>query len=143
MKKSIYQGSIEQRYKQQARQAKQRGIEWKFTFEAWLRMWEQSGVIHLRGKGTGKYVMARRGDVGPYSPENCFICPFEQNIRDGHKTSASTRVPSEKVLNARGWTLLKGSRKRPYQVTLCSKYIGSFATQAEAEAAYKKAQEAR
>lgn len=141
---NMYWRSIEQRYKQQARQAKHRGLEWLFTFETWMAMWQESGKLHLRGKGSGKYVMARRGDAGPYSPENCFICPFEQNIRDGHINAGNVARPKpRKERSARGWTFVARAKSRPYQVMLGNKYIGSYATQAEAEAAYKEAREAK
>lgn len=144
MKKETYANSLECKYRQQARQASQRGLGWFFTFETWLHMWEASGKLHLRGKGAGKYVMARRGDVGPYSPENCFICPFEQNIRDGHKNAGRIASnPEKKVRTARGWTYVARSKKRPYQVMLGDKYVGSYATQEEAEGAFKGACEAR
>lgn len=145
MKRDRYKNSVEERYKQQARQAKHRGIEWQFTFESWMQLWNESGKFHLRGKGTGKYVMARRGDLGPYSPDNCFICPFEQNVRDGHISCGNVARPKpKKERAARGWTYLKNrANTRPYQVVLGDKYIGCYATQAEAEAAFKEAREAK
>ena len=136
MKVYRYGALLEERYKQQARQAKQRGLGWEFTFETWHQMWLDSGKLHLRGKGSGKFVMARRGDIGPYSPSNCFICPFEQNISDGVKGKRrGPPKPPKPLREVRGWTFRVGHRK-PYQVMLGAKYIGVFATQEEAESAY-------
>jgi hypothetical protein len=120
-----------ERFKQQRRRATARGIGWQLSFEQWLGLWLASGKWHLRGSGSDKFVMARRGDVGPYSPDNCFICPFEQNVADGHRFRSGKPA-------GRGWTLREGARfsRRPYQVVYRHKYIGVFATQAEAEAAY-------
>jgi hypothetical protein len=139
MSANRYADSLLERFKQQARQAKQRGLGWEFTFEAWQQMWLDSGKLHLRGKGTGKFVMARRGDVGPYSESNCFICSFEQNIRDGHLVAKER--PPKPQREARGWTLRPGvkARGKPYQVMVGSRYIGVFSTQSEAEIAYTAA----
>jgi hypothetical protein len=62
-----------------------RGIPFLFTFEQWLGMWVDSGKWHLRGKGGEGYVMARKGDVGPYSVENVEILTAAQNSRDAHR----------------------------------------------------------
>lgn len=64
--------------------AKIRGVEWQFTFETWLQWWLDSGHWHERGRGIGKYQMCRIGDVGPYSPDNCFAGLYEQNVCDGN-----------------------------------------------------------
>lgn len=128
-----------ERFKQQRWRAANRGLGWEFTFEQWLEFWMASGKWHLRGKGTGKYVMARRGDVGPYSPGNCFICPFEQNISDGHLPARPK--PTKPPRQVRGWTYRSGPRfkRRPFQVMHGDRYVGSFASQTEAESAYQQA----
>lgn len=109
-------------------------------------MWNESGKWEKRGTGAGKYVMARRGDVGPYSVGNCFICSFEQNVLDGRKNTPRVRKakPAPFVATARGWTFRsgKGFQTKPYQVTVGHKYIGCFSTQGEAEAAVKEARKA-
>ena len=65
--------------------AHHRDIEWHFTFETWMKTWEDSGKLHLRGLGTGKYVMSRLGpDIGPYSPENVIIQTCGENSREGN-----------------------------------------------------------
>lgn len=55
------------RYREQKYNARGRGIEWSLTYEEWLKIWTDSGKLHLRGRKGGGYVMARFGDVGPYS----------------------------------------------------------------------------
>lgn len=62
--------------------AKQRNIDWQFTFESWMAWWQATGHYHERGRRIGQYVMARFGDVGPYSPANVFCCTSSHN----HKT---------------------------------------------------------
>ena len=71
-----------QRYIEQKKRAKQRNIDWYFTFEEWCEVWNQSGKWHQRGVGRNTYVMARIGDVGPYSTENVKIILNADNIRE-------------------------------------------------------------
>lgn len=113
------------RFKQQRWRALARGIEWELTFDEWLSIWTASGHFAERGKRAGQYVMGRKGD----------ICLFTQNIKDAfinnpHYTHTSV------LGTGRGWTYRAGARK-PYQVVVSKKYIGVFATQHEAEAAYR------
>jgi hypothetical protein len=65
--------------------AKRRGIAFNLTFDQWLSIWIDSGKLHLRGRGAGKYCMSRIGDAGPYEIGNVFIQSFEGNSSDGHK----------------------------------------------------------
>ena len=64
---------------------KQRGIEFNFTYEEWVAWW----IKHLgpnwfekRGNCAGQYVMARKGDEGPYSVENVRCITCEQNSKE-------------------------------------------------------------
>lgn len=63
--------------------ARSRNIPWLLSFKTWLDIWRQSGHIEERGRGTNKYVMARIGDIGAYSPTNVYITLFTDNIKDG------------------------------------------------------------
>jgi hypothetical protein len=69
-------------YSVQKRNAKQRGIEWKFTFKEWWAWWQVDDRWANRGMGNDKFVMARRGDTGPYSPENVYCATHKQNHAD-------------------------------------------------------------
>ena len=64
------------------RSAKSRGIPWHFTFEIWWKVWQESGRWAQRGNLKGHFVMARRGDVGPYSIENVRIITTEKNLAE-------------------------------------------------------------
>lgn len=120
------------RFKQQRNQARQRGIAWELSFEEWMSIWIDSGRWEQRGNRSGGFVMGRYGDVGPYSAANVEIIPHEQNIADGSRKNAG---------RGRGWTYVATARRRPYQVVLAHRYVGSYATQAEAEAAHRLAVE--
>lgn len=122
---------------QQRDSAKKRGIQWCLTFAQWLDFWRASGKLDLRGRGTGKYVMARDGGRGPYAIGNISAQLYEENCR-----AARTNNPDSTRANGcgnlgrgRGWTFTRGG----YQVMVGPKYIGRFLTQGEAEAAYRDA----
>lgn len=55
-------------------------IEMRLTFEEWLKVWEDSGKLHLMGSGVGKYVMCRKDDIGHYEIGNVFIASGLDNI---------------------------------------------------------------
>lgn len=78
-------------FSRQRASAKFRGINWNFTFEEWLGLWLASGHISDRGRGSDKYVMARFNDEGEYSPENCFIQTFGDNIREVRNRERKSR----------------------------------------------------
>ncbi len=67
------------RYARARNNARQRGIEWLFTFDEWLEVWTSSGHYSERGRGPGCYQMARFGDCGPYAPWNVAIVRMEAN----------------------------------------------------------------
>lgn len=69
-------------YSAQKRTAKQRGIEWHFTFEEWWSWWQIDNRWANRGIGRDKFCMARKGDTGPYSPENVYCATHSQNQAD-------------------------------------------------------------
>ncbi len=139
-------GSLSMRYISQRGTAKKRGIAWEISFPEWCGIWHESGKLHLRGTGRGAYCMARHGDTGPYAPGNVSICTVEANSSDGickARNGPRWRAGSKtQAGGGRGWTLRGGRHhKRPYQVVVADKYIGCYATQSQAEAAYQQAAE--
>ena len=68
------------KYSRQKSKAKHRGIDFLFTFEEWWDIWQKSGHWHERGLKCGQYVMARKGDVGPYSTGNVVIITTSENL---------------------------------------------------------------
>lgn len=87
-----------QRYTEQRYIAKQRSIEWLFTFETWWDMWQQSGKWEQRGRKRGQWCMGRRGDTGPYSPDNVDIILVEQNSSDAQKVNKGPASRKGKTL---------------------------------------------
>ncbi|MHA0319051.1 hypothetical protein ACXY7D_12025 [Sphingomonas melonis] len=51
--------------------AKQRDIAFHFTYEEWVTWWATDERYKLRGNSADSLVMGRKGDRGPYAPENC------------------------------------------------------------------------
>jgi hypothetical protein len=73
--------------------AKRRGILFLLTFDEWFGIWKESGKLAQRGNVTGRYVMARFGDRGPYAVGNVRIILFEENAREYRPTlEAKTRT---------------------------------------------------
>ncbi len=73
---------IRERYEHHRAASRGRGAAWQFTFPEWIKMWGESGRLHLRGPGGAGYCMARFKDQGPYSPTNVYICTNSQNCSD-------------------------------------------------------------
>jgi hypothetical protein len=69
--------------------ARQRGIEFLLTMEEWVTIWRESGHLHERGRGRGKYVMARYGDQGPYAVGNVKIITHSENCSEGMRGNKS------------------------------------------------------
>ena len=90
-------------YTRQRHNAIARGIEWKFSLWSWWQFWQESGKWSKRGRGGNRYVMCRFGDVGPYSPDNCYIATSTKNLlhyrekRDGKLTLFSTPKDLERI----------------------------------------------
>ena len=69
--------------------AKQRDIQWEFTFESWLEWWGDD--IELRGSKPDDLCCCRYGDEGPYSPDNCYKDTFHNNSIDGGRKGGLTK----------------------------------------------------
>lgn len=65
--------------------ALRRGVEFKFTFAEWWRVWDESGKWHQRGRFKGQYVMSRHQDRGAYEVGNVSIVLATVNCSEGLK----------------------------------------------------------
>lgn len=68
-------------------------IEMKLSFEEWISIWKESGKWHLRGNGTGKYVMSRINDLGHYEADNVKIVKCEENSSEMGKRGKGRKMP--------------------------------------------------
>ena len=82
-------------YARQRANARRRNIPWEFTFDSWWKVWEDSGLWSQRGRTKNDYCMARKYDLGAYSPENVEICPVSENSRTCAKRN-HLGLPQEK-----------------------------------------------
>jgi hypothetical protein len=92
-------------YKGHKTSAKQRGVEFLLTFKEWWGIWAASGKWDQRGRQTGRYVMARFGDTGPYAIGNVRICTSQENNSEAHlgkQVSDATRKLLSEIAKARG-----------------------------------------
>jgi hypothetical protein len=100
------------KYRYQRHRARQRGISWNLTFDEWYQWWQQTGHWEDRGITSGKYVMSRFGDLGPYSLDNIFCQTRDDNCREGNQKLKGIKRSKEFRENLSN--KLKGIAK-PYQ----------------------------
>jgi hypothetical protein len=134
-----------------------RGVVWAITFPQWMQVWQGSGHWQERGRARDAYVMARRGDTGPYALGNVYITTLAGNTSDyqstlkrrgvicadgwsrlpekSNRVSERSRGRCSPLGKGRGWTMKHGR----YQVLVGSKYIGTFGTPEQARTAYLEA----
>jgi hypothetical protein len=104
------------RYSQHKRSAKQRGIEFRLTFEEWWKLWEPHW--ENRGSGHEQLVMCRFGDKGGYEVGNVRIATVRENAKTRGvvaKTHAATpRNRSDELeWDEEGW--LPKELQNPYR----------------------------
>jgi len=71
-------------YSRQKSNAKQRNIQWLFTFEEWMYKWLESGKWEQRGRQKHQYVMCRYRDEGAYSYFNTKIDTADNNNKEAN-----------------------------------------------------------
>jgi hypothetical protein len=95
-------------YWNQRRMARCRRIGFKFTVQDWIVWWvEQLGSnwFELRGRGAGKYCMARKGDKGPYERGNIKCITNRTNTAEREEAIGSacacSKLTEKQVLEIR------------------------------------------
>jgi hypothetical protein len=78
--------------------AKGRKADFFLSFEDWMKLWLDSGHAHKRGRGKGKYCMARFGDQGPYTVGNVRITSMEDNLIDQWKRPETLKKVQEALI---------------------------------------------
>lgn len=114
-------------YSAQRRSAERRGIPWAISLPDWVSVWEASGKMHLRGKGAGKYVMSRPGDVGAYEVSNVTIKLGSEN--NSEATAQWIGKPKKALV---GVHLLYPNGPNPWMAKYKGKSLGVFKTAEEA-----------
>lgn len=78
----IPRNKLMEKYHNARKSAKERNIEWQFTFDTWLAWWGED--IVNRGRNKGQLCMARYKDQGPYHPNNVRKATSTENTIEGH-----------------------------------------------------------
>ena len=100
-------------YINQKSHAKKRGIDFYLTYDEWITIWLESGKFAERGRGKGKYVMARLGDRGPYAVGNVKIILNEDNSSEGNLGKIVSQETKQKIATAhKGKTFSDETRQR-------------------------------
>jgi len=114
-------------WKAQRNRAKQRGIEFRFSYDEWLAWWQAALALRgddaERGKQRGMLLMCRIGDQGAYEPGNVYCGTDADNAAD---------IPPEKRRLGHYW--LKGTTGAAHPR---SKAIGAFPSLTAAAAHYR------
>jgi len=66
-------------FKDQRRNARQRGVGFGFNFADWWAVWQESGKWDQRGRTGESYVMCRLNDEGPYKTGSVYIDTLRNN----------------------------------------------------------------
>ena len=69
-----------QKYHNARWSAKERNIDWHFTFESWVNWWGDD--LDKRGPKSTDLCMARIGDKGPYHPNNVCKLTVSENVKE-------------------------------------------------------------
>lgn len=94
-----------EKYQDQKWMAKCRGIEFTLTLDQWVGWWELnlgSNWLKKRGPRSGQYVMARKGDKGPYAIGNIECVTSNKNHADMKKYRSyavtNIKIPAKGVI---------------------------------------------
>jgi hypothetical protein len=135
---------VYQSWRMKYHDAKARGIEFTFTLMQWRLWWmfelRMKGHDAKRGRGIGKYMMCRIGDVGPYTPDNVYCGTAKENAAD-------TKRHYDHAAAARLWhathdSHLKGKRGDAHpksRAVLTPRRYGSIALASEAHGITRQA----
>jgi hypothetical protein len=123
-----------QAFQIQRRNARQRQIAFLLTFEEWWDWWQVDNRWANRGRRGRDLVMARRGDIGPYSLENVYCSTAWDNaylgrcLTDACVRGAETRRKHDDFAHLRN----RAVHPRCRQVTSPKGSFPSIALAAEA-----------
>jgi hypothetical protein len=119
---------IYKRYKGQKKGAKNRGIEFHFTFEDWVKWWEDNlgpSWVELRGNKGDQYCMARFEDKGSYVIGNVKCITMRQNrsenrAKRGHysmgENNSQAKLTKEQVVYIKASGLRQVDLARKFDV---------------------------
>jgi hypothetical protein len=92
---------LRRKFLQQRTNARNRGIDFRLTFEEWRDWWLATGHVDERGRLRGQWVMARPGDRGAYELGNIICLRAEENVSVGNATRTHVRATLHRSVQRR------------------------------------------
>jgi hypothetical protein len=86
-KRRSKEGWQKRKFRMHKESAARRGIPFQFDYEEWVAWWERHlgpEWGQLRGNKLGQFAMCRKGDSGPYHPDNVMCLTVSENTRMAH-----------------------------------------------------------
>ena len=127
-----YPTELEQRlraaYRKHKHSAAKRGIPFLFTFEQWSEWWLTDDRWSRRGRKAGQLQMGRKGNSGPYSPDNV-ECATKEEKQKSQLTAHSFSVlsPEQRAEIARKGGLSRRGEKHWRAIPVVTP-LGTFVT---------------
>ena len=102
------------------------GIPFQFTFEQWSEWWLTDDRWSRRGRKAGQLQMGRKGNSGPYSPDN-IECVTKEQKQKAQLVGLSSLSPEKRAEIARKAGLARRGEKH-WHATPVVTPLGTFAT---------------
>ena len=113
-----------------------RGIPFLFTFEQWSEWWLTDDRWSRRGRKAGQLQMGRKGNSGPYAPENVECVTKEQKQKSQLIALSVSAFSSERLAEAAKKAGLARSGDKNWQAKTVVTPLGTFVTIAAAAEAH-------
>ncbi len=91
-----FERRLKRAYSCQRRSAFKRGIPFLFTFEQWSKWWLTDDRWSRRDRKAGQFQMGRKGNSGPYSPDNV-ECATKEEKQQAQLTALSSLSPEKRA----------------------------------------------
>ncbi len=91
-----FERRLKRAYSCQRRSAFKRGIPFLFTFEQWSKWWLTDDRWSRRGRKAGQFQMGRKGNSGPYYPDNV-ECATKEEKQQAQLTALSSLSPEKRA----------------------------------------------
>lgn len=126
-----------QAWRSQRNAIRQRNLEWDISLAAWLRIWQDSGKMHLRGRGKeDSHILTRIDDTGAYTEDNVHVVCYSDVVRDMRARAVAEGIMQRKQEEGTtGVYLAYPGTAKPWMAKCGRTVIGTLETQEEAIAA--------
>ena len=121
-----FERQLRHAYASHRRSARMLGIPFQFTFEQWRDWWLTDNRWSRRGRKAGQLQMGRKGNSGPYSPDN-IECVTKEQKQKAQLVGLSSLSPEKRAEIARKAGLARRGEKH-WHATPVVTPLGTFAT---------------